>query len=77
MSEHTAFFVMAFGPGFLAALGVLLLVARWYAERDERKSNASVNLKVHKRVTAAGILLLIPFLFQMIALIIVKLKLFR
>ena len=74
MTEHTAFFLTAFGPGFLAAVGMFLLAARWFAEKDERKNNVPVNSKAHKRVSAVGFLLLVPFLFQMIAMLIVKLR---
>ena len=74
MTEYTAFFLMAFGPGFLAAAGIFLLAARRFAEKNERKNNVPVNAKVHRWVSTVGGLLLLPFLFQMIAMLVVKLR---
>ena len=62
MKEHDIFYLMAFGPAILACGGVLLLLLRWYAKKDERKHGVPENVKAHKRVKTAGILLLIPFL---------------
>ena len=74
MTEHMIFSLMAFGPVILACVGVFLLVARWFAERDERKNHTAVQAKLHKRVTAAGILLILPGAILLVAKLAVMLR---
>ena len=74
MNEHMIFQLMAFGPVLLACIGGLLLAARWFAERDERKRGAEVNAGLHKHVTAVGILLMLPGVLLLAAKLIITLR---
>ena len=68
MTEHMIFFVMAFGPAFLACGGILWLGITWPTYR-----RGQLNRKEYKRALTVGLLLLAPVVIQLIAMLIAKL----
>jgi len=68
MTEHMIFFVMAFGPAFLACCGILWLSVSWATYR-----RGQLNRKEYKRALTVGLLLLAPVVIQLIAMLIAKL----
>ena len=68
MTEHMIFFVMAFGPAFLACCGILWLSVSWTTYRRKQLEH-----KEFKRAVTVGLLLLAPVVIQLIAMLVAKL----
>ena len=64
MTEHMIFFVMAFGPAFLACCGIFWMGITWVTYRREQ-----LNRKEYKRAMTVGLLLLAPVVIQLIAML--------